>query len=225
MPRSPGGSSPPSPDPSRRHPAAARPTTPRPRAQRAAKRSAMNDRVARAGPRTGFVHDRCRRGVAGVPQCSGMSVGETSSDVSTGDDSCLARTERSTVDEANGPKEITATAEQGDAVLREVPHEHHRPDRNRCPFIPRRHSGRAARRAAPTASPRRAGRARNWSTDRSQGVQLATLQALARYWADRVRLAQGRGEAERAAAVHDRDRRRGHPLHPRQVASTRTRCR
>ena len=34
---------------------------------------------------------------------------------------------------------------------------------------------------------------------------------------DRVRLAQGRGEAECAAAVHDRDRRRDHSLHPRQV--------
>ena len=34
---------------------------------------------------------------------------------------------------------------------------------------------------------------------------------------NRVRLAQGRGEAQRAAAVHDRDRWRGHPLHPRHV--------
>jgi hypothetical protein len=36
---------------------------------------------------------------------------------------------------------------------------------------------------------------------------------------NRLRLAQGRGEAERAPAVHDRDRRREHPLHPRQVAA------
>ena len=36
---------------------------------------------------------------------------------------------------------------------------------------------------------------------------------------DRLRLAQGRGEAQRLAAVHDRDRRRGHPLHPRQVVA------
>ena len=36
--------------------------------------------------------------------------------------------------------------------------------------------------------------------------------------ADRVRLARVRGEAERAAAVQDRDRRGGHPLHPREVA-------
>ena len=34
---------------------------------------------------------------------------------------------------------------------------------------------------------------------------------------DRVRLAQVRGTTERAAAVHDRDRRGGDPLHPRQV--------
>ncbi len=36
---------------------------------------------------------------------------------------------------------------------------------------------------------------------------------------DRLRLAPVRGETERAAAVHDRDRRRGHPLHPREVAA------
>ena len=36
---------------------------------------------------------------------------------------------------------------------------------------------------------------------------------------DRVRLAQVRGAAERAAAVHDRDRRGRDPLHPRQVAA------
>ena len=42
---------------------------------------------------------------------------------------------------------------------------------------------------------------------------------------DRLRLAQGRGETQRAAAVHDRDRRGGHPLHPREVAARRTRCR
>ena len=53
--------------------------------------------------------------------------------------------------------------------------------------------------------------------DRSQGVQLATIQELARYWSHRLRLRADRDEAERPAAVHDRDRRRGHPLHPRQV--------
>src|SRR6516225_3239335 len=36
---------------------------------------------------------------------------------------------------------------------------------------------------------------------------------------DRVRLAPLRGEAERAAAVQDRDQRRGHPLHPREVTA------
>ena len=34
---------------------------------------------------------------------------------------------------------------------------------------------------------------------------------------DRLRLAQGRGEAERPAAVHDRDRRAGHSFHPRPL--------
>src|SRR5215216_2136572 len=46
--------------------------------------------------------------------------------------------------------------------------------------------------------------------DRSQGVQLATMRELARYWT-----------TECAAAVHDRDRRRGHPLHPRPLAARR----
>ena len=52
-------------------------------------------------------------------------------------------------------------------------------------------------------------------TDATQGVQLATMQALARYWGDRVRLAQVRGETERPAAVHHRDRRAGHSFHSR----------
>ena len=61
--------------------------------------------------------------------------------------------------------------------------------------------------------------------DRSQGVQLATIQELARYWETELRLAQGPGEAQRLAPVHDRDRRGRDPLHPRQVGVTRTRCR
>ena len=55
--------------------------------------------------------------------------------------------------------------------------------------------------------------------DRSQGVQLATLQALARYWTTEYDWRTVRGETERVAAVHDRDRRGRHPLHPRQVAA------
>ena len=39
----------------------------------------------------------------------------------------------------------------------------------------------------------------------------------------RLRLAQGRSEAERPAAVHDEHRRGGHPLHPRPFASSRMR--
>ena len=55
--------------------------------------------------------------------------------------------------------------------------------------------------------------------DRSQGVQLATMQALARYWTTEYDWRKVRGETERAAAVHDRDRRGRDPLHPRQVAA------
>ena len=51
--------------------------------------------------------------------------------------------------------------------------------------------------------------------DHSQGVQLATINELARYLGGRIRLAPVRGETERPAALHDRDRRARHPLHPR----------
>ena len=61
--------------------------------------------------------------------------------------------------------------------------------------------------------------------DRSQGVQLATLQELARYWTTEYDWRKCEARAERAAAVHDRDRRGRDPLHPRALASTRTRCR
>ena len=52
-------------------------------------------------------------------------------------------------------------------------------------------------------------------TDASQGVQLATMQRTRALLGDRLRLAQVRGEAERPAAVHDRDRRAGHSFHSR----------
>ena len=53
--------------------------------------------------------------------------------------------------------------------------------------------------------------------DQSQGVQLATIQALARYWDDRLRLAEGRGEAEGPAAIHHHDRWAGHSFHSRAL--------
>ena len=55
--------------------------------------------------------------------------------------------------------------------------------------------------------------------DRSQGVQVATLQALARYWTSEYDWSKCEATTERAAAVHDRDRRGRDPLHPRQVAT------
>ena len=45
------------------------------------------------------------------------------------------------------------------------------------------------------------------------------MQELARYWTTEYDFGAGRGEAERAPAVHHRDRRGGDPLHPRQVAA------
>ena len=53
--------------------------------------------------------------------------------------------------------------------------------------------------------------------DQSQGVQLATMQELARYWASDYDWRKCRGETERPAAVHDRDRRAGHSFHSRSL--------
>ena len=61
--------------------------------------------------------------------------------------------------------------------------------------------------------------------DQSQGVQLATMQELARYWGTDYDFRQVRGEAERPPAVHHGDRRSRHPLHPRQVAARERACR
>ena len=55
--------------------------------------------------------------------------------------------------------------------------------------------------------------------DRSQGVQRATVQELARYWTNEYDWRKGEATTERPPAVHDRDRRRRDPLHPRQVAA------
>ena len=51
--------------------------------------------------------------------------------------------------------------------------------------------------------------------DDSQGVPLAMMQELAALLGDRLRLACLRGEAQRPPAVHHRDRRARHSLHPR----------
>ena len=52
-------------------------------------------------------------------------------------------------------------------------------------------------------------------SDESQGVQLATIQELARYWGTDYDWRKMRGAAQRPAAVHDRDRRAGHSFHSR----------
>ena len=53
--------------------------------------------------------------------------------------------------------------------------------------------------------------------DDSQGVPLATDAGARPLLGDRLRLARVRGEAERPAALHHRDRRARHPLHPRPL--------
>ena len=61
--------------------------------------------------------------------------------------------------------------------------------------------------------------------DDSQGVPLATMQKLARYWATEYDWRKCEARAERLPAVHHGDRRPRHPLHPRPLAARRTRCR
>ena len=56
--------------------------------------------------------------------------------------------------------------------------------------------------------------------DRSQGAQLATMQALVQYWGSGLRLAHGGGEAQCVPAVPDHHRRARHPLHPCPLASS-----
>ena len=53
--------------------------------------------------------------------------------------------------------------------------------------------------------------------DFSQGVQLAFMQALARYWATDYDWRQVRGATELASPIHHRDRRVGYPLHSRPL--------
>ena len=53
--------------------------------------------------------------------------------------------------------------------------------------------------------------------DPSQGVQLATMQELARYWAMEHDWRKMRGETERLAAIHHRDRRARHSFHSRSL--------
>ncbi len=54
-------------------------------------------------------------------------------------------------------------------------------------------------------------------TDQSQGVQLATIQALARYWATEYDWRKVEAKLNAAAAVHHRDRWTGHSLHSRSL--------
>ena len=54
-------------------------------------------------------------------------------------------------------------------------------------------------------------------TDDSQGVPLATHAGARALLGDRLRLARVRGEAQRPAELHHRDRRARHPLHPRPL--------
>ena len=85
-------------------------------------------------------------------------------------------------------------------------------------------SRRAARRAAPAHrgdALAHQGARRGSVAGRAAGDDAGARPLLG----DRLRLAHGRGEAERAAAVHDRDRRGGDPLHPRALGARGRACR
>ena len=120
----------------------------------------------------------------------------------THDDETVAQEAKTAV--AEGPPIIiaTATAEPAEDIsLR--PFEFHASDEDLADL---------RRRIAATRWPER-----ETVTDDSQGVQLATMQKLARYWATDYDWRKVRGEAQRPAAVHHRDRRARHPLHPRPL--------
>ena len=53
--------------------------------------------------------------------------------------------------------------------------------------------------------------------DASQGVQLATMQAIARYWATEYDWRKCEARLNAVPALHHRDRRAGHPLRPRSL--------
>ena len=55
--------------------------------------------------------------------------------------------------------------------------------------------------------------------DRSQGVQLATLQELARYWTTDYDWRKAEAKLNALPASNNRDRRGHNPLHPRQVSA------
>ena len=103
-------------------------------------------------------------------------------------------------------------------------HEQHRRERYRDPSLPGRHSDEAIddlrRRIAATRWP-----TKELVDDRSQGVQLATMQELARYWATDYdwRACEARLNAlpQFTTEIDGVDI---HFIHV-QVASTRTRCR
>ena len=62
-------------------------------------------------------------------------------------------------------------------------------------------------------------------SDFSQGVQLAFIQALARYWATDYDWRKVEAQTERPTPVHHRDRWAGHPLHSRPLEDMKMRCR
>jgi pimeloyl-ACP methyl ester carboxylesterase len=54
-------------------------------------------------------------------------------------------------------------------------------------------------------------------SDQPQGVQLGTIQKLARYWATEYDWRKAEAKLKRASAIHDRDRRRRDSFHPRTL--------
>ena len=83
--------------------------------------------------------------------------------------------------------------------------------------VPRQLSRRSSSTTCAGASRRRAGPTGRPSPTTRKGVQLATMQKLADYWATDYDWRKVRGEAQRLAAVHHRDRRARHPFHPRPL--------
>ena len=107
------------------------------------------------------------------------------------------------------------------------PHDRDAPDADTAtadyPPLPASTSRRPTSTTSASASPRRACPSKELVDDRSQGVQLATIQELTRYWATDYDWRALEATLNALPQFTTEIDGRRHPLHPRQVASTRTR--
>ena len=156
-------------------------------------------------------HGRDRRAALSVLAAS-LTQGGLDARRDPGRDASISRRRRSRT-EASWPRRHQPLG--GHHVHSDVsPNDEH----HRDTALPRRHSGRKAHRASPAHCGHpvaREGDRRRPVAGRAASGDAGTRAPLGH----RVRLARVRGQAERPAAVHDRDRRARHSFHPRPLAA------